>query len=56
MPRMLTVDERFEAIIAVEEPTARVNPMRDPDPDRGGSEEEEPARITPSETDDDEKA
>ncbi|MFI6579138.1 hypothetical protein ACIBFB_25410 [Nocardiopsis sp. NPDC050513] len=53
MPRMLTVDERFEAIIAGEDVQARMSPSREPDPDRSTSEEEQPAQTAPSEEKDD---
>ncbi|MEV2278904.1 hypothetical protein AB0I72_25280 [Nocardiopsis sp. NPDC049922] len=52
MPRMLTVDEQFEAIIAGADVEAKMSPSREPDPERSTSEEEQPARTTPSEEND----
>ncbi|GAB3693729.1 hypothetical protein [Nocardiopsis oceani] len=50
MPKMLTVDEQFEAIIAGAEITAKMSPLRDPD---GGEQpapsEEKPAESAPAE-------
>ncbi|WP_198659304.1 hypothetical protein [Nocardiopsis sp. FIRDI 009] len=52
MPGMLTIDDRFEAIVAGEETLLKLSPMREPDPDRTTSEEEQPARNAPAEEDD----
>ena len=50
VPKMLTVDEQFEAIIAGAEITAKMSPLRDPD---GGEQpapsEEKPAESAPAE-------
>ncbi|MFJ9558032.1 hypothetical protein ACIRPH_29865 [Nocardiopsis sp. NPDC101807] len=47
MPEMLTVDERFEAIIADAIPAARMNPLREPDPEQRTPVEQKPAESAP---------
>ncbi|WP_433702205.1 hypothetical protein [Nocardiopsis sp. CA-288880] len=47
MPEMLTVDERFEAIIADATPVAKMNPLREPDPEQRIPVEQKPVESAP---------
>ena len=47
MPKMLTVDERFEAIIADVTPAAKMNPLREPDPEKALPVEQQPVETVP---------
>jgi hypothetical protein len=47
VPEMLTVDERFEAIIADATPVARMNPLREPDPEQRPPAEQKPVESAP---------
>ncbi|MFE3461426.1 hypothetical protein ACFXKD_28105 [Nocardiopsis aegyptia] len=55
MPKMLTVDEQFEAIVADVSPSAKMRPFQEPDPEKsapaeGSPEEGVPAEETPDES------
>ena len=41
MPKMLTLDERFEAIVAGVTPEAKMQPMEEPTPKEGAPKEAE---------------
>jgi len=41
------MDERFEAIIAETAPRAKMNPLREPDPEQGPPVEQKPAESVP---------
>ncbi|SIO84399.1 hypothetical protein [Nocardiopsis sp. JB363] len=41
MPKMLTVDEQFEAIVAGATPGAKLQPMEEPTPKEGAPKEAE---------------
>ncbi len=47
VPKMLTVDERFEAIIADVTPQAKMNPLREPDPEKAVPVEQKPVETAP---------
>jgi len=47
VPKMLTVDERFEAIIADVTPQAKMNPLREPDPEKVAPVEQKPVETAP---------
>ncbi|WP_017590181.1 hypothetical protein [Nocardiopsis ganjiahuensis] len=49
MPKMLTVDEQFEAIVVGAETTAKLNPYQEPNPEQGSPSEEKPAESAPAE-------
>ena len=47
VPKMLTVDERFEAIVADVTPAAKMNPLREPDPEKALPVEQQPVETVP---------
>lgn len=49
VPKMLTVDEQFEAIVVGAETTAKLNPYQEPNPEQGSPSEEKPAESAPAE-------
>lgn len=49
VPKMLTVDEQFEAIVAEVAPVAKLNPYQEPNPEQGSPSEEKPAESAPAE-------
>ncbi|MFD6950504.1 MULTISPECIES: hypothetical protein [unclassified Nocardiopsis] len=49
MPKMLTVDEEFEAIVADAAPEAKIRPFQEPDPTKSAPAEEQPAQDAPVE-------
>ncbi|MFV2197953.1 hypothetical protein [Nocardiopsis sp. LOL_012] len=48
MPKMLMVDEEFDAIISGVEPAAKMRPMDDPDPREGVPAQSEPREGAPA--------
>ncbi|MBE3001823.1 hypothetical protein IDM40_24455 [Nocardiopsis sp. HNM0947] len=48
MPKMLTVDEEFERIVAGVRPAAKMRPLEEPEPGKDQPEEEPPAEESPS--------
>lgn len=48
VPKMLTVDEEFERIVADVRPTGKMRPLEDPEPGKDASEEEPQPEETPS--------
>ncbi|MFW6642181.1 hypothetical protein ACOALZ_19335 [Nocardiopsis algeriensis] len=49
MPKMLTVDERFEALVAEIGPEAKMVPLQEPDPEKPTPAEQAPAEGAPAE-------
>ncbi|WP_170293744.1 MULTISPECIES: hypothetical protein [Nocardiopsis] len=49
MPKMLTWDEEFEAIVADVAPDAKISPFQEPDPTKSAPAEEQPAESAPAE-------
>lgn len=47
VPKMLTVDEEFERIVAEVRPTAKMRPLEEPEPGKDASGEESPSEETP---------
>ncbi|WP_150243908.1 hypothetical protein [Nocardiopsis quinghaiensis] len=50
MPKMLTVDEEFEAIVTDVAPAAKISPFQEPDPTKTAPAEEQPADEQPAES------
>lgn len=48
VPKMLTVDEEFQRIVADVRPTAKMRPLEDPEPGKDASEEESPSEQAPT--------
>lgn len=48
VPKMLTVDEEFERIVAGVLPTAKMRPLEEPEPGKDQPDEEPPAEESPS--------
>lgn len=49
VPKMLTVDEQFEAIIAGADVTAKMHPTQEPDPSKASPAEGQPVEGEPAE-------
>lgn len=49
VPKMLTVDEEFEAIVADVVPEAKLSPFQEPDPTKLAPAEEKPVESAPAE-------